>query len=91
MGLHMEQSMPPRPVDFDPATPLRNEKHEHFARLRALLVPTLDGKHAFRAMGSLAAMKDYEGPQPCAIAGGRPLPAKDAPNVRLTKMRGSVG
>jgi hypothetical protein len=33
--------MPPRPVNFDPSQPLRNEKHEHFARLRALLVPRL--------------------------------------------------
>jgi hypothetical protein len=33
--------MPPRPVDFDPATPLRNEKHECFARLRAILTPKL--------------------------------------------------
>jgi hypothetical protein len=33
--------MPPRPVDFDSAMPLRNEKHEQFARLRALLVPPL--------------------------------------------------
>jgi hypothetical protein len=40
--------MPPRSVDFDPAQPLRNEKHEHFARLRALLVPAL---HAAREAG----------------------------------------
>jgi len=33
--------MPPRPVDFDPAQPLRSERHEKFARLRALLVPRL--------------------------------------------------
>ena len=32
--------MPPRPVSFDPELPLRNERHEAFARLRALLVPT---------------------------------------------------
>jgi hypothetical protein len=44
----MEQLMPPRPVDFDPAMPLRNAKHEHFARLRALLVPTF---HAAREAG----------------------------------------
>jgi hypothetical protein len=40
--------MPPRPVNFDPAMPLRSAKHEHFARLRALLVPTL---HAAREAG----------------------------------------
>ena len=33
--------MPPRPVDLDPNKPLQNEKHEHFSRLRALLVPRL--------------------------------------------------
>jgi hypothetical protein len=33
--------MPPRPVDFDPTMPLRNEKHERFARLRAILTPKL--------------------------------------------------
>jgi hypothetical protein len=33
--------MPPRPGDFDPTMPLRNEKHEHFARLRAILTPKL--------------------------------------------------
>jgi hypothetical protein len=33
--------MPPRPVDFDPNMPLRNERHEHFARLRAILTPKL--------------------------------------------------
>jgi hypothetical protein len=43
-----ESSMPPRPVDFDPEEPLRNAKHEHFARLRALLVPAL---HAAREAG----------------------------------------
>jgi hypothetical protein len=34
--------MPPRPVNFDPEQPLRSEKHEHFARLRVLLVPVLE-------------------------------------------------
>jgi hypothetical protein len=33
--------MPPRPVDFDPTMPLRREKHECFARLRAILTPKL--------------------------------------------------
>jgi hypothetical protein len=33
--------MPPRPLMFDPTQPLRNERHEQFARLRALLVPRL--------------------------------------------------
>jgi hypothetical protein len=33
--------MPPRPIDFDPAMPLRNERHEHFARLRVVLTPRL--------------------------------------------------
>jgi len=33
--------MPPRPVDFDPTMPLRNERHETFARLRAILTPKL--------------------------------------------------
>jgi hypothetical protein len=33
--------MPPRPVDFDPNMPLRNERHERFARLRAILTPKL--------------------------------------------------
>jgi hypothetical protein len=40
--------MPPRPVDFDPEQPLRNAKHEHFARLRALLVPA---HHAAKEAG----------------------------------------
>jgi hypothetical protein len=43
-----EASMPPRPVEFDPSMPLRNEKHEHFARLRALLVPAF---HVAREAG----------------------------------------
>jgi hypothetical protein len=34
--------MPPRPVDFDPEKPLRNERHERFARLRAILTPKLE-------------------------------------------------
>jgi hypothetical protein len=33
--------MPPRPVDFDPEKPLHNERHEHFARMRAVLTPRL--------------------------------------------------
>jgi hypothetical protein len=33
--------MPPRPVDFDPTMPLRHERHECFARLRAVLTPKL--------------------------------------------------
>jgi hypothetical protein len=33
--------MPPRPVDLDPNMPLRNERHETFARLRAILTPKL--------------------------------------------------
>jgi hypothetical protein len=33
--------MPPRQVNFDPASPLHNEKHERFARLRAILTPKL--------------------------------------------------
>jgi hypothetical protein len=33
--------MSPRPVDFDPEMPLRNERHERFARLRAILTPKL--------------------------------------------------
>jgi hypothetical protein len=33
--------MPPRPLEVDPTKPLQNEKHEQFARLRALLVPRL--------------------------------------------------
>jgi hypothetical protein len=37
-----ESPMPPRPVDFDPTMPLRNEKHERFARLRAILTPKLE-------------------------------------------------
>ena len=34
--------MPPRPVNFDPDLPLRNERHERFARLRAILTPRLE-------------------------------------------------
>jgi hypothetical protein len=34
--------MPPRLAEFDPAMPLRNEKHEHFARLRAVLTPRVE-------------------------------------------------
>jgi hypothetical protein len=33
--------VPPRPVDFDPNMPLRREKHERYARLRAILTPKL--------------------------------------------------
>jgi hypothetical protein len=46
--------MPPRPVDFDPAMPLRNEKHEHFARLRAILTPKLQAAReaGFKTMAS---------------------------------------
>jgi hypothetical protein len=33
--------MPPLPVDFDPHMPLRRERHEHYARLRAILTPKL--------------------------------------------------
>jgi gas vesicle protein len=33
--------MPPRAADFDPAMPLRNERHERFARLRAILTSKL--------------------------------------------------
>jgi hypothetical protein len=33
--------MPPRAIDFDPNMPLRNERHERFARLRAVLTPKL--------------------------------------------------
>jgi hypothetical protein len=31
----------PRLIEFDPALPMRNEKHERFARLRAILTPKL--------------------------------------------------
>jgi hypothetical protein len=34
--------MPPRPTDFDPEMPLRNERHERFARLRAILTPKFE-------------------------------------------------
>jgi hypothetical protein len=33
--------MPPRPADFDPNMPLQREKHERYARLRAILTPKL--------------------------------------------------
>jgi hypothetical protein len=37
IGIHQEPPMPPRPVNFDPAEPLRDARYERFAQLRAAL------------------------------------------------------